>query len=152
MRFPFYLRTDQGLQWSLYIEFLFCRMCIINTNPCHMEKNKMPRPLLIFILSDYLIQVVDTNSHANWQTVQIQISWLLQWRSQLIWIYTVCKGKVYPGSAGLWLKTSSRVSGYTGWPMPNQLRQRHSADSPDQTDLLQDRIWSSAILYGASPW
>ena len=24
-------------------------------------------------------------------------------RSQLIWIYTVCKGSVYPGSAGLWL-------------------------------------------------
>ena len=22
------------------------------------------------------------------------------WRSQLIWIYTVCKGRVYPGSAG----------------------------------------------------
>ena len=30
--------------------------------------------------------------------MQIQISWLL--RSQLIWIYTVCKGRVYPGSAG----------------------------------------------------
>ena len=30
--------------------------------------------------------------------MQIQISWLL--RSQLIWIYTVCKGSVYPGSAG----------------------------------------------------
>ena len=28
--------------------------------------------------------------------MQIQISWLLQ----LIWIYTVCKGKTYPGSAG----------------------------------------------------
>ena len=38
----------------------------------------MPRPLLIFILSDYLIQVVDTNSQTERQTVQIQISWLLQ--------------------------------------------------------------------------
>ena len=47
--------------------------------------------------SDYLIQV-DTYSHTEWQTVQIQISWL--WRSQLIWIYTVCKGRAYPGSAG----------------------------------------------------
>ena len=27
-----------------------------------------------------------------------------QFRSQLIWIYTVCKGKVYPGSAGQGLK------------------------------------------------
>ena len=30
--------------------------------------------------------------------MQIQISWLL--RSQLNWIYTVCKSKAYPGSAG----------------------------------------------------
>ena len=30
--------------------------------------------------------------------MQIQFSWLLQFfRSQLIWIYTVCKGSVYPG-------------------------------------------------------
>ena len=58
----------------------------------------MPRPFQIFSQSDYLIQIVDINSHTEWQTVQIQISWLL--RSQLIWIYTVCKGSAYPGSAG----------------------------------------------------
>ena len=60
-----------------------------------------------------IIQFVDTNSHTYWQTVQIQISWLL--RSQLIWIYTVCKGRAYPGSAGprlmshedLWLEDNS---------------------------------------------
>ena len=28
--------------------------------------------------SDYFIQIVDINSHTEWQTVQIQISWLLQ--------------------------------------------------------------------------
>ena len=33
---------------------------------------------LIFSQSDYLIQVVVTNSNIEWQTVQIQISWLLQ--------------------------------------------------------------------------
>ena len=38
----------------------------------------MPRPLLIFSQSDYLIQIVDTNSNTEWQTVHIQISWLLQ--------------------------------------------------------------------------
>ena len=58
----------------------------------------MPHPLLIFSHPDYLIWIVAINSHTLWQTVQIQISWLL--RSQLIWIYTVCKGRVYPGSAG----------------------------------------------------
>ena len=38
----------------------------------------MPRPFPIFSQSDYLIQVVDINSNTRWQTVQIQISWLLQ--------------------------------------------------------------------------
>ena len=58
----------------------------------------MPRLFHIFIQSDYLIQIADINWHTEWQTVQIQISWLL--RSQLIWIYIVCKGRVSPGSAG----------------------------------------------------
>ena len=38
----------------------------------------MPHPFLIFSQSDYLIWVFDRNSHIQWQTVQIQISWLLQ--------------------------------------------------------------------------
>ena len=64
----------------------------------------MPRPFQIFSQSDYLIQIVDVNSHTEWQTMQIQISWLL--RSQLIWIYTVCEGMVSLGSAQ-GLKTDS---------------------------------------------
>ena len=38
----------------------------------------MPGPILIFSQSDYLIGIVAINSHTLWQTVQIQISWLLQ--------------------------------------------------------------------------
>ena len=39
----------------------------------------MPHPLLISSQSDYLIQVFDRNSYIfKWQTVQIQISWLLK--------------------------------------------------------------------------
>ena len=38
----------------------------------------MPCPLLIVSQSDSLIQIVDINSYTDWQTVQIQISWLLQ--------------------------------------------------------------------------
>ena len=38
----------------------------------------MPCPLLIFSQSDYLIQVVDINSNTEWQTEQVQISWLLK--------------------------------------------------------------------------
>ena len=52
--------------------------CMLNSfcsiNPCHAEYIKMPCPLLISNQSDYLFQVVDTNSHSKWQTVQIQIS------------------------------------------------------------------------------
>ena len=47
-------------------------------NPCPAEYIKKPHTLRIFSLSDYLIKVVDVNSHTKWQTVQIQISWLLQ--------------------------------------------------------------------------
>ena len=38
----------------------------------------MPRPLLIISQLDSLIQIVDINPYTEWQTVQIQISWLLQ--------------------------------------------------------------------------
>ena len=33
-------------------------------------------PLIILSQSDSLIQIVDINSDTEWQTVQIQISWL----------------------------------------------------------------------------
>ena len=59
----------------------------------------MPHPLLIVSQSDYLIHVDDTNSHTEWQTVHIQIIGF-----SLIWTYTVCKGRAYPGSAGPGLK------------------------------------------------
>ena len=45
-------------------------------NPCHAEKIKMPHTLLIVSQSDSLIQIVDIYPHTDWQTVQIQISWL----------------------------------------------------------------------------
>ena len=38
----------------------------------------MPHPFQILSQSDYLIQIFYINSHTEWQTVQIQISWLLQ--------------------------------------------------------------------------
>ena len=44
----------------------------------------MPCPLLIVSQSDFLIQIVDINSHTKWQTVQIQISWLLQKPTELV--------------------------------------------------------------------
>ena len=54
----------------------------------------MPCPLLIFSQSEYLIQIFDTNSHTEWQTVQIQISWLKPTDLEL----HCFKGKTYLGS------------------------------------------------------
>ena len=71
----------------------------------------MPSPLRIVIQSDYFIQIVDINSNTEWQQCrsrsvgqQCRSRSVGFFGSQLIWIYTVCKGRVYPGSAGqgLW--------------------------------------------------
>ena len=64
-------------------------------------ENMFPLPLscllLIFSQSDCLVRIVPINSHTSWQTVQIQISWLLQKPTDLD--LHCCKGRVYPGSA-----------------------------------------------------
>ena len=75
------------------------KVCVYNVLTLVMLNKLTPLPLLILSQSDYLIQIVAINSHTKWQTVQIQI-----WRSQLIWIYTVCKNRAYLGSAGQGLK------------------------------------------------
>ena len=51
-----------------------------------------------------------SDSHITWSRLLIQIHFLIDkqcrsrsvgfWRSQLIWICTVCKSRIYPGSAG----------------------------------------------------
>ena len=58
----------------------------------------MPRLLLIFSQPDYLIQIVAINLHTSWQTVQIQISWLLKKPTDLD--LHCLQNRVYPGSAG----------------------------------------------------
>ena len=78
----------------------------------------MPHPFQIFSQSDYLIQIADINSHTEWQKVQIQISWLL--RSQLIWIYTVFKGREYPGSAGQGLSLQESKQRVTKFISPDK--------------------------------
>ena len=62
----------------------------------------MPHPFQIFSQSDYLIQIVDKNSHSDWQTVQIQISWLLQKPTDLD--LHCLQVRIYPGSAGQGLR------------------------------------------------
>ena len=72
-------------------------ICLLTLfNPCPAEQIKLPH--LIFSQSDYLIQIVDTNSHTQWQAVQIQISWLLQKPTDLD-LHCLQK-RTYPGSAG----------------------------------------------------
>ena len=53
-----------------FANFFLLTLVILNKLRCHTFQ--------IFDRSDYLIQVVDTKSHIELQTVQIQISWLLQ--------------------------------------------------------------------------
>ena len=123
-------------------------------NPCPAEYIKMPCPLLIFSQSDYLVQIVAKNSHTYWQTVQIQISWLLQkptdldlhclQRSQLIWICTVCKGRVYPGSAGQGLRQSDwwKSDNEKLWTMKHSMVMSWiSISSRIQSRNLMTRSW-----------
>ena len=69
-----------------------------------MLNKLMPLPLLIVSQSNYLTQDVDINSHTEQQTVQIQISWLLQKPAYLkkpIDLDLHClQGRTYPASAG----------------------------------------------------
>ena len=58
----------------------------------------MPHPLLIFSQSGNLIQIVVINLHTWWQTVQIQISWLLKKPTDLD--LHCLQNRIYPGSAG----------------------------------------------------
>ena len=70
-------KAGLALSWPYisYFERPHTQSCI---NPCTAEWIKMPCPLLIFSQADYLIWIVAINSHTQWQTVQIQVSWLLQ--------------------------------------------------------------------------
>ena len=54
----------------------------------------MPRPFLIFSQSDHLILIVYILNCKQCSSRSVGF-----FRSQLIWIYTVCKGRVYQGSA-----------------------------------------------------
>ena len=70
--------------------------------------NNLPRPFLIFSQSDYSIQIVDINSHNGKQSRSRSVGFF---RNQLIWIYTICKGRTCLGSAeiGLNIGTDSPV-------------------------------------------
>ena len=60
--FPLRLAVvEKGGKYSMLNVSLVYRFLIINH--CHAEYIKLSRPLLIFSQSDYLIQIVDTNSY-----------------------------------------------------------------------------------------
>ena len=112
----------------------------------------MPHPLLIFSRSDYLIQVVDTNLHTLHQTVQIQMSWLLQKPTDLD-VQFAKNGRAYPGSAGPGLKNN----------IFHQKEQRHCKKKRETYSVIniislnsENRIVDSFIFiytaYIASTW
>ena len=57
---------------------VFGLVCMAERVILVMLNKLMPLPLLIVSQSDYLILIFYINSHTKWQTVKIQISWLLQ--------------------------------------------------------------------------
>ena len=87
----------------------------------------MPRRLLIFSQSGYLTHIVAINLHTWWQTVQIQISWLLQKLTDLD--LHCLQNRVYLGSAGQGL-TSARSPWYYTFDLdvklqPNKIMLKH---------------------------
>ena len=64
--------------------------------------NKLTHPFLFVSQSDYLIQIQCGHKFIYWMTNSAN------YRSQLIWMYTVCKYSIYPGSAGQGLLSSSK--------------------------------------------
>ena len=113
----------------------------------HADLIKMLYSLQIVSKSDYFIQVVDTNSHTEWQTVEIQISWLL--RSQLIWIHTVCKGRVYPGSAGPGLRNFCLTHCRKSWK--NELQRLLESPRRTETDNCK-KVKSSILTVRPESW
>ena len=68
----------------------------------------MSPQLLIFTQSDYLIQVVDTNSNTEWQTVQIQINWLLKGKEFAPWVSFLLENTPFQKEVGV--EESKQVS------------------------------------------
>ena len=66
---------------------------------CYAELIKIPRPLLIFSHSDSWSRLLIYTQIVNGKQCRSRSVGFI--RSQLIWICTVCKGRVYLGSAGL---------------------------------------------------
>ena len=72
--FPLMLKSQRPIPPTL-LKYLPGLLTLVMLNKLRCI---LPYPLLIVSQSDSLIQIVDINSHTEWQTVQIQISWLLQ--------------------------------------------------------------------------
>ena len=78
--FEWYIVSGEVLPLTEYLQCfgseILCQKIVLNLILAMLIK-LMPLPLKIFSQSDNLIQVVHTKSNVEWQTVQIQISWLL---------------------------------------------------------------------------
>ena len=83
----------------------------------------MPGLFQIFSQSDYLIQNVQVSSDNEWQTVQIQISCLLQKPTDLD--LHCFKGRVYPGSAEQGLINGNNLNIYLIPPPPTPSTPRY---------------------------
>ena len=79
-------------EYSIYFQFKVHEIWMY-TYPFPRWINWDATPTLNLQPVRLLDKLVDKNSYTQWQTVQTEI-----WRSQLIWVYTVCKDRANPGS------------------------------------------------------
>ena len=126
----FFAHVQDGLNLLiLHVQRHFYASCSPNVRTYFLWKKKKKKrktttcPLLVLQLT--LVLLNKLRCHAHFQFSAYQITWsglLIQihilndkqcrsrlvgfFRSQLIWIYTVCKDWVYPGSAGLRLRVN----------------------------------------------
>ena len=112
---------------TIVLELVSARFVTINS--CTILTLVPLNKLRNFSQPDYLIKVVGIDSHTEWQTVQIQISWLLQKPTDLD--LHCLQSRVYPDSAEQGLSEKA-VKYATEW--------ERSAQNVDVSNLLQTFI------------
>ena len=98
-----YIVTWKDVWFNFFFEKTSCRTWITRLTFAMLKKIKMTHPLLIVSQSNYLIQIHLRNDK---QCRSRSVGFF----SQMIWIFTVYKDRVYSGSAGQGLIVRSKTS------------------------------------------
>ena len=131
-------------------------MWVWHLNLFSMTRVKKTRSFLIFSQSDYLIQIKLLQIHIlnGKQSRSRSVGFF---RSQLIWICTFCKGRVYPGSAGQGLNEKVKATSHIGRSIRNTnndfnnfiyyswiTEQENKIQNVNKTEPRQAKLWLQA--------